>query len=100
MQELIKDKSILDLIEKLKLQTDFDKAEITDYWDALLCSIGIKKGNRLVYIDALEFSEGKIDGYYYELELLTDEIDVYDVIQKGNATEHGLITIIKSFLEI
>ena len=97
-----KDKSILDLIEKLKIQTDFDKAEIVDHWEALLCCIGIKKGIRMVYIDGLNFSEGRINGYNYDLEILNEEQpDNINVIKEGrNVTEEELIAVVKAFLGI
>lgn len=102
MPELIKDKSVFDLIEKLKLQTDFDKTEIINHWDALLCSIGIKRGIRMVYIDSLNISEGKIDGYDYDLEILDEEQpDNINVIKEGrNVTEKELIAVVKAFLDI
>lgn len=102
MQELIKDKSIVDLIEKLKLQTDFEKVEISDNWDALLCSIAITRGIRMVYIDSWNFSEGRIDGYDYDLEILDEEQpDNLNVIKEGrNVTDEELITVVKVFLDI
>lgn len=102
MQELIKDKSIFELIEKIKAQTDFSQAEIVDHWEALLCSIGIKKGIRMVYIDGLDFYDGKPDGYYYNLELLDeDDATNVNVLREGShITQEELITVIKTFLEI
>ncbi|MCS3800988.1 hypothetical protein [Niastella sp. OAS944] len=99
---MTKHKTILDLIEKLKHQTDFDKAEIIDHWDALLCSIGIKKGIRMVYIDSSNFSDGRIDGYDYDLEILHEEQpDNINVIKEGrNVTEQEIISVIKAFLAI
>ena len=97
-----KDKTILDLIEKLKLETDFDRVEIVDHWDGLLCSVGIKRGVRMVYIDSLNFRDGRIDGYDYDLEILNEEQpDHLNVIKEGlNVTEQELIAVIKQFLEI
>jgi hypothetical protein len=39
-----KDKAITDLLEKLKLITDFHLVEVVDYWEGDNCAIGLKRG--------------------------------------------------------
>lgn len=43
-----KDKTILNLIKRLKLINSFTSIEVIDYWESDLCGIEIKKGNQLV----------------------------------------------------
>lgn len=102
MNGLTKDKTIFELLEKLKLQTNFEKTEIIDYWDGDLCAIGIKNGIRMVYINTFHLYENRIDGYDYDLEILNEqEPDNLNVIKEGRfVTEAVLITEIKAFLEI
>lgn len=49
---MIKHKIIIQLIQKLKLELNFSQVEIRDYWDACLLSIGLVRGNKMVYIAA------------------------------------------------
>jgi hypothetical protein len=99
---MIKDKTILDLIDKLRSKTHFDRVEIVDYWDGDLCAIGIKRDNRLVYICSYDFREGKVNGYDYDLELLDEkQVDKLNVVKEArNVTEEILIEELKVFLEI
>lgn len=57
-----KDRSLIDLIEKLKLRMNFNRAEIVDYWDGDMCSIGLKREERLVYLSSYNFANGISDG--------------------------------------
>jgi hypothetical protein len=67
-----KDSSILKLIERLKLVINFTQLEVIDYWDADLCAIGLKKGNRLVYISTFNYIEKNESGYDFDLEIIHD----------------------------
>jgi hypothetical protein len=98
---MIKDRSIIDLIEKLKLRIDFKQVEIVDYWDADLCAIGIKCEGRLVYLSSYNFANGTSDGYDYDFELLNErQVDKINVIKKAtNVKEEQLIIDIQDFLE-
>jgi len=100
--QMIKDKTILDIIDKLRIKTDFEKAEVIDYWDGDLCAIGIKRNDRMVYISTFNFSEGKVNEYDYDFELLNEEqIDKLNVVKEvRNATEQELIGDLKQFLGI
>lgn len=102
MTGLTKDKTILDLLEKLSLQTRFEEAELFDHWDADLCAIGIKKGIRMVYINTFNITDGRTGGYDYDLEILNEQQpDAINVIKEGrNVTEEVLIAEIKVFLDI
>jgi hypothetical protein len=93
-----KDKSLIDLLEKLKVKANFEEIEFVDYWDGDLCAIGLKRGNKLVYINTFN-SDDKFD---YDLELLdTVDIQNLNVIKEGRGvSEDILITEIKDFLLI
>ena len=96
-----KEKTLIDLLEKLKLKANFNKIEFVDYWDGDLCAIGFKRGNRLVYLSSYNFASGKCEGYDYDFELLNEKIDELNVIKEArNVSEEELITDIKLFLEI
>lgn len=96
-----KDKSIQDLIDKLRRALNFDLLEIIDHWEADLCAIGFKKGNKLAYIST--FSSINIDPlkYDFDLEIVNDhEKDKITIIKKGrNVSEEQLISELKKFLE-
>ena len=102
MNGLTKDKTIFELLEKLKLKTDFEKVEIIDHWDGDLCAIGIKKGIRMVYINTFNLYEVSADAYDYDLEIINEQQpDDLNVIKEGRqVTEEVLIAEIKTFLEI
>jgi hypothetical protein len=93
-----KDQTIIDLINKLNMLPNFNLVEVVDYWDGDLCAIGIKKGDRLVYISTFN-SNGKYD---YDLELLDEiVIDNINVIKEGRGvTEEMLFNEIKEHLVI
>jgi hypothetical protein len=93
-----KDKSVTDFLGRLQLATDLTLVQFVDYWDADLCAIGIKRGNRLVYISTFDV----VYKYYYELELLDEnELGKYTVLQRGDGVdENVLISIVKEFLKI
>ena len=72
MSNLTKDKTIHDLLAKLRSRFGEDSFEIEDYWEADLCAIGIvNPTNRrsLAYISTYGLPEAQ---YYLELELLAD----------------------------
>jgi hypothetical protein len=50
-----KDKTIIELIERLKFKVNFALLEIVDNWEVDLCAIGLKKGNKLVYISTFNY---------------------------------------------
>lgn len=64
-----KDKIILDLVEKLKSLENFSQLQFADYWDADLCSFGLKKESRLMYISGYNYAEDETPKYDYDLEL-------------------------------
>ena len=93
-----KDKTIIDVLEKLKLVTDFHLVEIVDYWEGDYCAIGLKRGNKLVYINTFN-PDGKYD---YDFEFVdTLNVEKLNVIKEGRgASEELLISEIKEFLGI
>lgn len=97
-----KDKTIIDLLDRLKLMINFDLLEIVDYWEADLCAIGIKRGDKLVYISAYNFVDKKTVRYDYDLELIgnlkQDKLRV--VKEKRGVSEGELIAELKEFLEL
>ena len=102
MTGLTKDKSILDLLEKLKLQTKFEKIEIIDHWDGDFCAIGLKKGIHMVYVNTFNITDDRTDGYDFDLELLNEQQpDDLNVLKEGrHVTEEELIAIIKTYLDV
>lgn len=97
-----KDKSILNILNKLKYLLDSNVIEIKDYWDSDLSAIGLKNGNRLIYICSYNSKNDDNPSYYYELELLNDlEKDNYIVLEEGNdIPEMEMIKKIKNLLKI
>jgi hypothetical protein len=93
-----KDKTITDFVDRLHVAADTTLVQFVDYWDGDLCAIGIRRGDRLVYICTFN----RENDYYYELEILDDnEIDKMTVLQEGDGvSEKVLISIIKEFLSI
>ena len=69
-----KDKTIIKLLQRLKLTIDFTSLEIVDYWEIDLCAIGIRKGNKLVYISTFNYVEDDEVRYDFDLEII-DEND-------------------------
>ena len=97
---MIKDKTILDLIQKLKSKLDFNLLEIVDYWPSDLCAIGLQKGNKLVYISSFNSLHKDEVKYDYDLELYDKKDDVVIIKEGREITEKELIKEIKKFLEI
>ena len=97
-----KDKTIIDLINRVKLIVNFTLLEIVDYWEADLCAIGIRKGNKLVYISTYNFVDEKTKKYDYDLELIDDvKEDKIRVVKEGRGvSEDELIAKLKEFFEI
>ena len=97
-----KDKTLIALLDKLKLKADFDKVKFVDYWDGDLCAIGFKRGNRLVYLSSWNFSDGRSEGYDYDFELINENpSDKLNVLKEArNVNEEELIADIKEFLDI
>jgi putative N-acetylmannosamine-6-phosphate epimerase len=79
-----KDKTITELINKLKLVINFNLIDIVDYWDADLCAIGLKKGNRLVYISTYGYIHDEKIKYDFDLELINETSeDKIEVVKEG-----------------
>jgi hypothetical protein len=80
-----KDKSLLDLLDKLRSVFDFNLIEIIDHWEGDLCAIGLKRGNKLVYINTFT-------PYDFDLELLVPHtVDYYNVIKEGRGVSEELL---------
>lgn len=92
-----KDKTIFNLINRLRSTIDFHQIEIIDHWKADLCAIGLKRGNKLVYINTFNLVH---TGYDFDLELLDPHtVDYYNVIKEGRGvTEEILISEIRQHL--
>ena len=91
-----KDATVLELLDRLRSVLDFDLVEIVDYWDADLCAIGLKTGNRLVYINT--FNSDATYDYYLEL-LDPHNKESYNVINKGRGVSETVLTsVIKEYL--
>jgi hypothetical protein len=96
-----KDKTILNLIERLKLIINFNVIQIVDYWQADFCAIGLKKGNKLIYISTYSYDVNNIK-YDYDLEIINEEKeDNINVVKEvRSVSEDELVKDIKFFLEV
>jgi hypothetical protein len=97
-----KEQSIIKFIERLKSQVDFNQLEIVDYWEADLCAIGVKRGQKLFYISTYNYINAKTIQYDYDIEKVDDQDQAYTkVIKEGRGvSELKLIEEIKIFLEV
>lgn len=88
-----KDITIINLLERLKLIIDFSCIEIIDFWEADLCAIGLKKGNKLIYISTYNYTDiheaFEVD---FDLEIIdeTNPDKVIVVKEFRNASENQL----------
>jgi hypothetical protein len=96
-----KDKSISNLIERLKLIINLSLVQIVDYWEADLCAIGLKKDNKLIYISTYSYDISNIK-YDYDLEIINEEEeDNINVVKEvRSVSEDELMKEIKIFLEV
>ena len=99
---MIKDITIVKLIERLKLNINFTLLEIVDYWEADLCAIGLRKGNQLVYISTFKQVKNDVLNYDFDLEIVDDDNkENLNVIKEGrNVSEAELVDEIKLFFEV
>ncbi len=93
-----KDPTIIDLLERLRLQAR--GWFIRDYWEADLCAIGIssrKQPTRLVYVSTFNKSANNYD---YEFEQLSSSTSVdYDsVIDEQSVGFEDLVCRMEAFL--
>ena len=97
-----KDKTIIKLIENFKLKLNFDLLEVVDYWKADLCSIGIKKNNKLFYISTYRKKINKQAGYDFDLEIINqNQKDAIEVVKVGrNVSVKEVINNLKLYLEV
>ena len=98
---MIKHKIIKRLIERFKLELNFNLIEIRDYWDANLLAIGLVRGDKLVYIVA-KILDNRIVLYDYDFEILDEEhLDNLNVIKEvRDVTENELVHAIKDYLNV
>ena len=96
-----KDIRIENLLIKLKGNLDFNLIEIVDYWDADLCAIGIKKGDKLIYISNYNYVDSKELKFDYDFEIINKrEITKLQVVNKfRDKLEIELLNDIKMFFE-
>lgn len=97
-----KDKTILNIIEILKLTFDFSLLKVVDNWPLDLCAIGLQKGNKLVYISTFNFVNKSEVKYDYDLEIIneSDETKI-NILKEGRGViEEELIEKLKVFLKL
>lgn len=93
-----KDKSITVLIDKINEDTALNGFEVVDYWEGDLCAIGLKKGNRLVYINTYNSPGTAEMKYDLDLELLQPD-EPYNVVKAiREVSETQLFKEIQQFL--
>ena len=92
--------SITRLLERLKLEIDFDAIDLVDYWEADLCAIGLKKGNRLIYISTFNYLTSKEPGFDVDFEILDGmATENLKAVKTGrNVSEAELINEIRVYL--
>ena len=92
--------SITRLLERLKLEIDFDAIDLVDYWEADLCAIGLKKGNRLIYISTFNYLTSKEPGFDVDFEILDGmATENLKAVNTGrNVSEAELINEIRVYL--
>ena len=97
-----KDRTIVELIERLKLLINFALIEIVDYWDADLCAIGLKKGDKVVYISTFNSIENEELNYDFDLEKIVEkDKEKIEVMRVGrNVSEAELVREINLFFEL
>ncbi|MBI1286025.1 MAG: hypothetical protein GC178_00440 [Flavobacteriales bacterium] len=80
MKPLVKDKSILSLVEHLESKFGKDSFNITDYWEGDLCAIGFSdlKNQFLIYVST--WKRNKYE-YFVNLEDISKGEDTHIVIQ-------------------
>ena len=94
-----KDVTILKLLEKLKLNFNFNSIEIVDYWEADLCAIGLRKENRMVYISTFNYYDNVVLSYDFDLEIIDKQKSQIFKIGR-NVSEAQLLAEIKLFLGV
>ncbi len=96
-----KDKTILDLLKRLRSVIDFELLQIVDYWEADLCAIGIKRGKRVIYISTYNYLNKHLR-FDYDLEILDnlDESNFKLIKEARQASEDELVKDIKEFLNV
>ncbi len=94
-----KDKTIIDFINKLKIIINFSLIKILDYWDGDRCAIGLKKGNKLVYISTYNFYNEIIIIYDYDFEIIDETLsDKIKILKEGRSIfENEIINEIQLF---
>ncbi|RYE25810.1 MAG: hypothetical protein EOP51_02790 [Sphingobacteriales bacterium] len=96
---MTKDKSIHQLIDLLKSNFGQDTFEFVDNWESDLCAIGVKKGNKMIYISTCNYIDKSVE-YDIDFELI-DNPDQYNLIEEKRAISlNDLLSTIKEFLEV
>ncbi len=93
-----KDKTILELINKINQHAEWSSLEIVDFWEGDFCAIGLKKENRLIYINTYNYVEATEIKYDLDLELLKGNEHSTIVRTIRGVSQTQLFTEIKQFL--
>jgi DNA-binding MltR family transcriptional regulator len=70
-----KDKTIIDLFQRLKIVSNFSLLHTVDYWDADLCALGLQRDDKLVYISTFNYIDNEIIKYDYDFEIIDKNED-------------------------
>jgi hypothetical protein len=81
---------------------NFDRIEIVDYWEADLCAIALKSGNKLVYISTFNNTTNIELNYDFDCEIIdpNDKGEINVVRKERKVSENELVEGIKLFLEL
>ncbi len=97
-----KDRTILEIIERLTHILGPSTFEVEDYWEADLCAVGVKIGLKLVYISTYKYLDLVESQYDCHFELLNEyHEDEYTTVKiREGVSETELIHEIRTFWEI
>lgn len=92
--------TINDLLEVIRAKTALDESCLVDYWDADLCAVGIKWGDRLMYVSTFNHVNAATPMYDYEISLLDPTgIEVRSLVEMKTAEQAEVVAAAIGILE-
>lgn len=89
VSNLQKDETILEVIKKLFDKFGESNFQLTDYWEADLCAVGIKNVTDRKYLIYISTFNCPIGFYFVEVEKSDSETDLadYSIVEKFEKTD-------------